>query len=60
MSACITGASGIGQPVKVTTSYQFKFLPLIGVVVGAPTITITASQTERQEIAPTYSTGCAS
>jgi len=56
---CITAASGIGQPVTVTTSYQFApigFLPFI----GGQTFTISASQTERQEVAPSYSTGCSS
>jgi Flp pilus assembly protein TadG len=59
---CITPATApaIGQPVTVTASYDFKFLPLIGAAVGSPTITIQASQTERQEVTPTYSTGCAS
>jgi Flp pilus assembly protein TadG len=61
---CINPATGtpsaIGQPVTVTASYDFHFLPLIGVAVGSPTITITASQTERQEVTPTYGTGCAS
>jgi Flp pilus assembly protein TadG len=59
---CITPATApkVGQPVTVTASYQFHFLPLIGVAVGSPTITITASQTERQEVTPTYTTGCAS
>ena len=59
MSACINGASGIGQPVTVTASYQFApvgFLPFI----SGKTFTISASQTERQEVAPSYSTGCAS
>jgi Flp pilus assembly protein TadG len=53
-----TTAPTIGQPVTVTASYNFKFLPLVGAAVGSPTITITASQTERQEVTPTYSTGC--
>jgi Flp pilus assembly protein TadG len=59
MSACIAGASGVGQPVTVTASYQFNpvgFLPFI----SGSTFTISASQTERQEVAPSYSTGCAS
>jgi hypothetical protein len=60
MSACISsGTSAVGQPVTVTASYQFSpiaFLPFI----SKSTFTISASQTERQEIPPTYSTGCAS
>jgi Flp pilus assembly protein TadG len=56
---CISLPSGVGagQPVTVTTTYNFTLLGFIG---GA-TIPITASQTERQEIAATYSTtstGC--
>lgn len=57
MSACITGASGIGQPVTVTASYGFApvgFLPFL----SGTTFTISASQTERQEVTPTYGTGC--
>jgi Flp pilus assembly protein TadG len=59
---CINPATApqVGQPVTVTASYHFHFLPLIGAAVGTPTITITASQTERQEVPPTYSTGCKS
>ena len=55
---CITLPNGAaaGQPVTVSTTYPFKLLGFIG---GA-TINITASQTERQEIAGTYSTGCQS
>lgn len=48
--------AGAGNPVTVTTTYNFKLLGFIG---GA-TIPISASQTERQEIAGTYSTGCQS
>jgi Flp pilus assembly protein TadG len=61
-SVCISfpDGSGVGNPVTVTATYQFKFLPLIGVAVGSPTVNIVASQTERQEATPTYSTGCAS
>jgi Flp pilus assembly protein TadG len=61
-NVCITlpNGSGIGQPVTVSASYQFNFLPLIGLAVGSPSITITASQTVRQEATPSYSTGCAS
>jgi len=61
INVCITlpNGPGIGLPVTVSASYQFNFLPLVGLAVGSAT-TITATQTERQEIAPTYSTGCAS
>lgn len=60
IQACITNASApaAGQPVTVRTSYKFSFLPLIGAVVGSPTITLTATQSERQEANATYSVGC--
>jgi len=47
---------GAGNPVTVRTTYDFQLLGFIG---GA-TIHISASQTERQEIAGTYSSGCQS
>lgn len=47
-TVCISG-TGQGGPVTVTASYHFHFLPLIGAVVGSPDITLTASQSERQE-----------
>jgi hypothetical protein len=46
--------------VTVTSTYQFHVLPLLSAIVGSPTVSITASQTERQEITGTYSTGCSS
>jgi len=63
MKACIsfgTLGAGVGNPVTVTTHYNFHFLPLIGAVLGlgsAGTIDISTSQTVRQEVTPTYSTG---
>ena len=45
---------GAGQPVTVTTTYPFTFLGFIGL----GTIHISTSQTERQEIAGTYTPGC--
>jgi Flp pilus assembly protein TadG len=59
---CITlpNGAGAGQPVTVTSTFQFHLLPLLSAVVGSPTVSISASQTERQEITGTYSTGCAS
>lgn len=61
-SVCIELPNGahVGQPVKVISSYDFKFLPLIGDALGSPTITISASQTERQETVGSYSAVCAS
>lgn len=61
-SVCISlpSGAGIGQPVTVSATYKFHFLPLIGLSVGSPTLNITASQTERQEAAsPSYGTVCA-
>jgi Flp pilus assembly protein TadG len=62
MTACISepNGEGVGNPVTVTTHYNFHFLPLIGAVLslgGAGTIDISTSQTVRQEVQPTYSTG---
>ena len=59
MQACITPASGIGAPVAVTARYNFTpvgFLPFL----SRTTFTISVTQSERQEVAPTYSSGCAS
>ncbi len=55
-----SAAPQVGQPVTVTASYQFHVLPLISAALGSPTINIQASQTERLEVGPTYTTGCAS
>lgn len=63
MTACISygpDGAGVGNPVTVTTHYSFHFLPLIGAALGlggAGTIDISTSQTVRQEVEPTYSTG---
>lgn len=63
MTACISygpDGAGVGHPVTVTTHYNFHFLPLIGAALGlggAGTIDISTSQTVRQEVEPTYSTG---
>jgi Flp pilus assembly protein TadG len=58
MKTCITkAATKVGDPVTVTTSYTFQLVPLL--VIKLPSISLQASQTERQEAAPTYSTGCA-
>jgi Flp pilus assembly protein TadG len=47
-----------GQAVQVQTTYKFNFLPLIGAAVGGGSITLTATQSERQELQATYSLGC--
>jgi TadE-like protein len=49
-------SSGVGKPVTVITSYHFHFIPLFQSIPGlggSAGITITAQQTERQEIAYT-------
>ena len=59
VSACILSTAAIGQPVTLTVTYQFHpigFLPFL----GSATLPITVTQSERQEVTPTYSTGCAS
>lgn len=58
VKVCITNASPppAGQPVTVKATYKFSFVPLIGTVVGSPTITISSTQSERQEADATYST----
>lgn len=48
--------SGVGKPVTVKTAYQFHFIPLFRSIPGlggSAGITITAQQTERQEVAYT-------
>ena len=57
LKICITTVpTTTGDPVTVTASYQFHFIPLIGT-----TLTLSASQTERFEgVSPSYSTGCVS
>jgi Flp pilus assembly protein TadG len=65
LKVCITNGSvaggGVptpGQAVKVQTTYTFNFLPLIGAAIGGGSITLTATQSERQELTATYSLGC--
>jgi Flp pilus assembly protein TadG len=56
---CIQSVPAIGQPVTVTASYNFHMIPFNVHGIGIPgTITITASQSERQEAPPTYTAGC--
>jgi hypothetical protein len=47
--------ANVGDPVTITASYQFHFLPILKI----GTITLSATQTERNEwpSAPTYSVG---
>jgi Flp pilus assembly protein TadG len=60
LKVCITNSSAptAGQPVTVQATYQFKFLPLIGAALGGATITLSATQSERQEATPSYTVGC--
>jgi Flp pilus assembly protein TadG len=64
IKVCINQVSGVvsavGAPVTVTTSYKFTFIPLIGNAVKAASITLTASQSERQEGTASYAPGCVS
>jgi Flp pilus assembly protein TadG len=50
----------VGDPVQVKVSYQFNFLPLVGVAAQAlGGLTLSSTQTERAEVVPsptTYST----
>jgi len=48
------GTPKIGDPVKVTVSANYKWLPFVG---GA-TVTVKGESTMRLERMPTYSTGC--
>jgi len=62
---CISSVPAIGQPVTVTASYQFNWIPfnvgIAGTHIGIPsTILITAKQSVRQEAPPTYTAGCQS
>jgi Flp pilus assembly protein TadG len=55
-----TGTSGrIGDPVEVTVSAQYNWLPFIGGRLGSALVTLTGSATMRLEALPTnYSAGC--
>ena len=59
IQVCISFPSGasVGQPVKVTTSITYNWLPLLGL--GTTTTTISSSATMRLESIPTkYAAGC--
>jgi Flp pilus assembly protein TadG len=49
----------VGDPVKITVSYQFQFIPLVAVAAKAlGGLTLTSTQTERAEVVPPgYGTG---
>jgi hypothetical protein len=56
-----TGKQTVGQPVKVSASYDFQLIPLTVLNIGLKNLTkltISTSQTEELEVAPTYSAGC--
>ncbi len=48
-----------GDPVQVTASYTFNFIPFLGKFAGLTTLTLNAIQTERYEFSgtPTFSSG---
>ena len=49
--------NNVGDPVQVKVSYQFHFLPLIGVAANAlGGLTLSSTQTERAEVLPTSTT----
>jgi Flp pilus assembly protein TadG len=58
---CVNFPNGtqVGDPVKVSMTFTYHFLPFIGAKVGALTQTITSSTVMRLEAVPsTYSAGC--
>jgi len=64
-SVCISfpnGTSNIGDPVQVTMSVTYSWLPIVGNALGIPganpTSTLVRSATMRLETVPTYSAGC--
>ena len=62
MQVCISfpnGSAEVGDPVHVTTSVTYNWLPFLGSRVGIAQTTITGSSTMRLEAAPTvYGAGC--
>jgi Flp pilus assembly protein TadG len=58
IQVCIPTQAAVSQPVTVTASFPFNFIPFIGNAVHAATINLSASQTERQEAVASYGTGC--
>ena len=54
-----TGTSNVGDPVLVTVSATYNWLPIIGNRIGVTQTTITGSSHMRLEAVPTnYSAGC--
>jgi Flp pilus assembly protein TadG len=62
LQICITfpnGSANVGDPVHVTASSTYNWLPLIGNRIGITQTTITGSATMRLEAIPTnYGAGC--
>ncbi|HET9665467.1 MAG TPA: hypothetical protein VFP09_01875, partial [Desertimonas sp.] len=62
MRVCISfpnGGAEVGDPVHVTTSVTYNWLPFLGSRVGITQTTITGSSTMRLEARPTvYGAGC--
>jgi Flp pilus assembly protein TadG len=58
IQVCIPTQAAVTAPVTVTASYAFNLIPFIGGAIHAAQITLTASQTERQEAIASYSVGC--
>jgi Flp pilus assembly protein TadG len=62
LEVCVTfpsGSANVGDPVHVTASFTFNWLPFIGDRIGVTSTTVTGSATMRLEAAPTvYGTGC--
>jgi Flp pilus assembly pilin Flp len=54
------GSSNVGDPVQVTVSATYHWLPFVGDRIGAAAVTISGSATMRLEAPPTnYGEGCA-
>lgn len=62
LQVCINfpdGSSNVGDPVEVTTTSIYNWLPFLGDRIGITQTTMTASSTMRLEAVPTvYSAGC--
>jgi Flp pilus assembly protein TadG len=50
----------IGDPVRVTVSVAYRWLPLISQRIGLAAATISGSSTMRLEAPPSYTAGCSS
>ena len=61
MQVCVSFPNGsvVGEPVKVTASVTYHWLPFLGKHIGVLNTTVTGSSIMRLEAAPTnYSAGC--